>query len=54
MMIISSILCAIFTTSGLMLSYGPDYPAGAATIIIAGAIYLAATTLKWALSRGRS
>ena len=54
MMIISSILCAIFTTSGLMLSYGPDYPAGATTIIIAGAIYLAATTLRWALSRGKS
>ena len=54
MMTISSILCAVFTTSGLVLSYGPDYPAGATTIIIAGAAYLAATTLKWALSRGRS
>jgi zinc transport system permease protein len=53
MMTISSILCAVFTTSGLVLSYGPDYPAGATTIIIAGAAYLAATTLKWALSRGR-
>jgi len=54
MMIISAILCAIFTTSGLMLSYGPDYPAGATTIIIAGAVYLGVTTLKWALSRGKS
>jgi zinc transport system permease protein len=53
MMAISAILCGIFTTSGLALSYGPDYPAGATTIIIAGAAYLAATTLKWALSRGR-
>jgi zinc transport system permease protein len=44
----------IFTTSGLVLSYGPDYPAGATTIIIAGAVYLAATTLRWVLSRGRS
>lgn len=54
MMIISTILCAIFTTSGLVLSYGPDYPAGATTIIIAGAAYLGATTVKWALSRGRA
>ncbi|MGO9571554.1 MAG: metal ABC transporter permease [Desulfomonilaceae bacterium] len=54
MMIISAILCAVFTTSGLVLSYGPDYPAGATTIIIAGAAYLAAVTLKWALSHGRS
>ena len=53
-MLISSGLCAIFTTSGLALSYGPDYPAGATTIIIAGAAYLAATTFKWALGRGRS
>lgn len=54
MMIISAILCGIFTTSGLALSYGPDYPAGATTIIIAGAAYLTATTLKWGLSRDRS
>lgn len=54
MMLISTVLCAVFTTSGLALSYAPDYPAGATTIIIAGAAYLVATTLKWALSRGRS
>ncbi len=54
MMLISSVLCAVFTTSGLALSYAPDYPAGATTIIIAGASYLVATTLKWTLSRGRS
>ena len=53
MMIISAILCGIFTTSGLVVSYAPDYPAGATTIIIAGAAYLIITSLKWALSRGR-
>jgi len=53
MMTISTILCALFTTSGLVLSYGPDYPAGATTIIIAGAAYLGAVTVKWALNRGR-
>jgi len=54
MMAISTILCAVFTISGLAASYEPDYPAGATTIIIAGAAYLAAMTLKWAVSRGRS
>jgi len=54
MMAISTILCAAFSTSGLVVSYGPDYPAGATTIIIAGAAYLGATTLKWMVSRGRS
>ena len=53
MMIISAILCGIFTTSGLAVSYAPDYPAGATTIIIAGAVYLAAIGLRWALSRGK-
>ena len=51
MMVISTILCAIFTTSGLAVSYGPDYPAGATTIILAGAAYLAAIMMKWAVSR---
>jgi zinc transport system permease protein len=54
MMVLSTILCAIFTTSGLVLSYGPDYPAGATTIIIAGAAYLGASIVKWILSRGRA
>jgi zinc transport system permease protein len=54
MMIISAGLCALFTTSGLAFSYGPDYPPGAVTIIIAGAAYLAATSLKWAFGRGKS
>jgi zinc transport system permease protein len=54
MMIISGVLCALFTTSGLVVSYVPDYPAGATTIIIAGAAYLAAITLKWLMARGRS
>ncbi len=53
MMIISAVLCGVFTTSGLVASYAPDYPAGATTIIIAGAAYLAVTSLKWAFSRGK-
>lgn len=51
MMIVSTILCAIFTISGLAVSYGPDYPAGATTIILAGAAYLGSIITKWAVSR---
>lgn len=51
MMVISAVLCTLFTTSGLVLSYGPDFPAGAVTIIVAGASYLGATTFKWIVSR---
>ena len=51
MMVVSSLLCAVFTTSGLALSYGPDYPAGATSIVLAGAGYLGATTLKWVVDR---
>lgn len=42
MMALASLLCVLFTTSGLILSYGPNYPAGATTIIVAGAVYLVA------------
>lgn len=40
MMVISAILSAIFTTAGLMVSYGPDLPAGATTVLLAGAVYV--------------
>ncbi len=40
MMIVSTLLSILFTTSGLVLSYGPDYPSGATTIVLAGAAYL--------------
>jgi zinc transport system permease protein len=53
MMIISTLLCATFTTSGLFLSYGPDYPAGATTIVIAGAAYLGALGVRWVRNRSR-
>ncbi len=46
MMILASILGAVFTTSGLIVSYGPDLPAGATIIVIAGLAYLLATALK--------
>jgi zinc transport system permease protein len=40
MMALSMVLTAFFTTTGLALSYGPNLPAGATTIVIAGITYL--------------
>jgi len=40
MMALSTLLTVFFTTAGLAVSYGPDLPAGATTIIIAGIVYL--------------
>ena len=46
MMILASFLGAAFTTSGLIVSYQPDLPAGATIILIAGLAYLLATVFK--------
>jgi zinc transport system permease protein len=40
MMLGSAVLIAVFTTSGLAFSYGPNLPAGATTIVIAGGVYI--------------
>ncbi len=40
MMLLSTLFTIIFTTSGLALSYGPDLPPGATTIVLAGGVYL--------------
>jgi zinc transport system permease protein len=40
LMLASALLSAAFTSLGLALSYGPDLPAGATTIVLAGAVYL--------------
>jgi len=42
MMALATVICALLTTAGLAVSYGPDLPAGATIIIIAGAVYLLA------------
>ncbi len=41
MMVLSTLFTILFTTGGLALSYGPNLPAGATTIVLAGAVYLA-------------
>jgi zinc transport system permease protein len=53
MMVLASILGAVFTTSGLALSYQPDLPAGATIIVISGIAYLLATILKGVAHRFR-
>jgi zinc transport system permease protein len=39
MMLLATIACAILTAGGLALSYSPDLPAGAVTILLTGAAY---------------
>ena len=51
MMILASLLGAVFTTSGLIVSYQPNLPAGATIILIAGLAYLLATVLKGLATR---
>jgi len=41
MMILATLLSAVFTTAGLALSYGTNLPSGATIVILAGAVYLA-------------
>jgi zinc transport system permease protein len=40
MMILAALLSAFFTTGGLAVSYAPDLPPGATTILLAGAVYV--------------
>jgi zinc transport system permease protein len=51
MMLLSAVLSAIFTTLGLAISYEPDLPAGATTILLAGAAYAAVKLLSGPLRR---
>lgn len=55
-MLLSIGLSALFTTAGLAVSYGPDLPAGATIIIVAGVVYIATVAGKSfgrLLTRGR-
>ena len=40
MMVWGTVLSAVFTAGGLAISYAPDMPAGATTIVLAGGVYL--------------
>lgn len=50
-MIAATVLCFIFTVSGIAISYGPELPAGATVIEVAGATYLLGITWKWVRKR---
>lgn len=45
LMVLSVVLTAFFTTSGLVISYTADLPAGATTIMIAGIVYFSVLIL---------
>ena len=46
MMIIAALLCLVLTTAGLVLSYGPDLPSGAVTILLTGGVYFVVATVR--------
>ena len=52
-MILAAMLSAVFTTLGLATAYRANLPAGATTIILAGATYLLVTAGSGILSRAR-
>lgn len=45
-MVLGVVLSAFFTTAGIALSYGPDFPAGASIIIVAGVVYIGTVAAK--------
>jgi zinc transport system permease protein len=54
MMAGAALLSIAFTVAGLAISYGPDLPAGATTIVLAGLAYLAVLAGRRLLRRSRS
>lgn len=46
MMLVAALLSTFFTSAGLAISYGPDLPAGATTILLAGSTYLLVVILS--------
>ena len=53
MMILASIISAVLTTAGLVISYEPELPPGATTIALAGACYLLTVMTTGRLKRNR-
>ncbi|MGD9817074.1 MAG: metal ABC transporter permease [Desulfomonilaceae bacterium] len=51
-MLMSTLLSILFTSSGLIISYSPDIPPGATTILLAGGAYLLALVFKKISSHG--
>jgi len=53
MMALSAALSMVFTTAGLVVSYEPNYPAGATTIMICATVYLVVVVGQALLKRHR-
>ncbi len=53
MMLLATVICILFITSGLAISYSMDLPSGPTIIIIAGMVYLGAVSLKRLRFRGK-
>lgn len=53
-MILATVLCLAYVTGGIAISYGPELPAGATVIQVAGVAYLLAVFGKWVRNRLRS
>ena len=53
MMAAAIVVSVVFTTGGLAVSYGPDLPAGATIIVLAGATYLLVAVIAAARRRRR-
>ena len=54
MMVASALLSMVLTTAGLAVSYGPELPPGATTIVLAGAVYLLSLAGRGAIVRLRA
>ncbi|BCU07016.1 metal ABC transporter permease [Allochromatium tepidum] len=54
MMLIATGLGALFTTLGLVLSFGPDLPAGPTMILLAGGVYILSALVSRQLHRRRA
>ena len=53
-MVVAVLLSIVLTTAGLAVSYSPDLPSGATTIVLAGVVYLFVLGTRRLTSRGRT
>jgi zinc transport system permease protein len=53
MMVLATLLGTVFTSTGLAVAYGPDWPAGATIILLAGTAYLLSTFGSTLVNRWR-
>ncbi len=53
-MALGALIAMAFTSGGLALSYGPDLPAGAVIIVLAGAVYLLVALGVWWRGRAKT